>query len=531
MQPKKWVTGAAAVSLALIATACTSGGGTKSGGDTPSAGANTTASGQRAAGQSASTKSGGSVTVARPLDVIDISPDGSFLRSSDSQIVNLIADGLYRINKDDKIEPALAASEPTISADKLSWTIKLRSGITFSDGTPLSSADVKFSLDNAKKGTQQGKLFKAITSIDAPDPSTVVIHTAAPNATLLWTLASFPAVILPNNFEGKQAKDFYRMPVGAGPFMISERKPGTDLKLVRNPKYYGTPAKLDSITFVPVADPNTRVLKLRAGSVDLIEDPPTQQVGQLKGDSKFQVISLPVGVMRLGLNTVKPPLNDVHFRRAVSLALDRDSMVKAVLGGGGSKACAWISATFLQGYQPAFGCKYDVAAAKAELAQSATPTGASFSIVYDSADAQMPLTAQIIQSDLQKIGVKVELNGTTNQLYKAALANKTFQGRFSLFALAGDPGLSVNNYIATGAESTSSNLLPQITQEYQQSTSVFDDTARFKLYDQIMDQIAENGDAVALYSPDKLWAASSKVVGASILPTNKLDFADISLTK
>jgi len=65
----------------------------------------------------------------------------------------------------------------------------------------------------------------------------------------------------------------------------------------------------------------------------------------------------------------------------------------------------------------------------------------------------------------------------------------------------------------------------------QQSTSVFDDTARFKLYDNIMDQIAQNGDAVALYSPDKLWAASSKVVGASILPTNKLNFADISLAK
>jgi len=531
MQHRKWVTGAAAVSVALITTACTSSGGKAGNQTTPTTGGASSAAAQSASGSSAAPQGGGDITVARPLDVIDISPDGSFLRSSDSQIVNLIADGLYRINKDDKIEPAIAAGMPTVSADQLSWTIKLRPGVTFSDGTPLTSADVKFSLDNAKSGKQQGKLFQSITSIDAPDATTVVIHTAAKNATLLWTLASFPAVIMPKDFEGKAAKDFYQMPIGAGPFMISERKPGTDLKLVRNPKYYGTAAKLASITFVPVADPNTRVLKLRAGSVDLIEDPPTQQVAQLKDKPGFQVISLPVGVMRLGLNTVKPPLDDVHFRRAVSLALDRDSMVKAVLGGGGSKACAWISATFLQGYQPDFGCKFDLDAAKSELAQSSHPKGASFSIVYDSADSQMPLTAQIIQSDLAKIGIKVELNGTTNQLYKAALANKTFQGRFSLFALAGDPGLSINNYIATKAESTSSNLLPQITQQYQQSTSIFDDAARFKLYDQIMDEIAGNGDAVALYSPDKLWAASSKIKGAAILPTNKLNFADISVAK
>jgi peptide/nickel transport system substrate-binding protein len=521
MQPRRWLTGAVALSLVTITAACTSSGGGNTSGKSASS----------SPAHSAATATGGAITVARPLDAIDLSPDGSFLRSSDSQIVTLIADGLYRINKDDQIEPAIAASMPTLSADKLSWTIALKPGVKFSNGAALTSADVKFSLDTAKSGKQQGKLFQSISSIDTPTPQSVVIHTTAQNATLLWTLASFPAVIIPNNFAGEDSQAFYQTPIGAGPFMISDRKPGVDLKLVANPSYYGAKPKLASIDFVPVADPNTRVLKLRSGSVDLIEDPPIQQVPQLKSNSSFQIISLPVGVMRLGLNTAKPPLSDLHFRRAVSLALDRDSMVKAVLGGGGSVACSWISATFLRGYKPAFGCSYDLSAAKSELAKSAYANGASFSIIYDSADSQMPLTAQIIQSDLAKIGVKVQLNGTTNQLYKAALANKTFEGRFSLFALAGDPGLSINNYIATDAESTSAQILPQIKQEYQQSTSMFDDAARFKAYDTMVDQIADDGDAVALYSPDKLWAATAKVSGASILPTNKLDFTNISIAK
>ena len=525
MQPKRSLTGALAVFLAVTAAACTKSNG--SGGNA----AGGSGSGAATGNSAASGGSGGNLIVARPLDVVDLSPDGSFLRSSDSQIVALIADSLYRVDKNDKLQPAIAASAPTLSQDQLSWTIKLRSGVKFSDGTPLTSADVKFSLDNAKQGKQQGKLYQPISSIDTPDPSTVVIHTSTKVATLEWTLAGFSAAILPNNFEGKPAKDFYQQPIGAGAFMIAERKPGVDVKLVRNPNYYGTPAKLDSITFTPVADPNTRVTQLRAGTVNMIEDPPIQQVKQIKADSKLKIYSQPVGVMRLGLNTTKPPLNDVHVRRAISLALDRASMVQAVLGGGGGVACTWISTTFLQGYKSPFGCLTNLDQAKSELAKSSYAKGASFTLIYDGADAEMPLTAQIVQSNLAKIGIQVKLDGTTNQLYKAALANKSFQGRFSLFALPGDPGLSMANYLNTDAESTSAPVLPQIKQEYEQATQTFDDAARFKIYDTMVDQIAEDADAVALYSPDKLFASSAKVNNVVVLPTNKVDFADISMSK
>lgn len=510
MHRRRLLTGVVAVFLTLAAGACSAQGG------------------QSAA---ASGDSGGDLVVARPLDVVDLSPDGSFVRSSDSQIVALIADSLYKINKDDKIEPAIAADMATPSADQLSWTVKLKSGVKFSDGSPLTSADVKFSLDNAKKGTQQGKLFQSISSIDTPDQTTVVIHTASKDATLPWTLAGFAAAILPNNFGGKSADAFYQSPIGAGAFTIAERKPGVDLKLVRNPHYYGTAAKVDSITFTPVADKNARMTQLRAGAVNMVEDPPIQQLAQIKKDSSLKVSATPVGVMRLGLNTTKPPLDDEHVRRAVSLAVDRQSMVQAVLGGDGSVACSWISASVLRGYKPAFGCKTDLTQAKSEMAMSKYASGASFTLIYDSADAQMPLTAQVVQSNLAQIGIQVKLDGTTNQLYKAALANQSFQGRFSLFALPGDPGLSMANYINTNAESTSAPVLAQIKQEFEQSAGIFDETARFKLYGTMADQIAEDADAVGLYSPEKVFASSAKVSGAVVLPTNKVDFANVTVSK
>lgn len=473
--------------------------------------------------------SGNSLVVARPLDVVDLSPDGSFLRSSDGQIVALVADSLFRINEKNEIVPAIASAMPTVSPDQLSWTIKLRSGVKFSNGAALTSADVKFSLDTAKTGTQQGKLFEPIASIDTPSANTVVIHTKTKVATLLGSLAGVPAAIIPHDFSGMPAAQFYQKPIGAGAFKISERKPSVELKLVRNPDYYGVKAKVAGITFKPVTDASTRVLQLRSGSVDMIEDPPVQQVPVLNRDAALTIVSRPVGVMRLGLNTAKAPLSDVHLRRAISLALDRQSMVKAVLGGRGSAACAWINQTFLRGYQPAFGCATDLTQAKAELAKSAHPKGATVTITYDSGDANMPLTAQIIESNLARIGVTAKLNGTTSPLYKAALANGTFQGRFSLFALAGDPGLSIANYLDTKGEGTSSPLLPQIKKEYAQALDTFDDAARFKLYDNVMDEIAEDADAVALYSPDKLWVTAARVKGAAILATNKMNFADISV--
>ncbi len=506
MHPIKRVAGVATLSLVLITAGCSAG----SSGGGPSG-------------------SGNGLVVARPLDVVDLSPDGSFLRSSDGQVVTLIADSLYKVNDDNTIVPAIAAAMPVLGKDQLTWTIKLRPAAKFSNGKPLTATDVKFSLDNAKKGTQQGKLFEPITSIDTPSPDTVVIHTATKVATLPATLAGIPAAIIPDNFAGMAEKTFYDKPIGAGPFKIAERNPGSDLKLVPDPYYYGTKTKLSSITFKLVSDANTRVLQLRAGTVNMVEDPPAQQASTLKANSSFAIVARPVGVMRLGLNTAKPPLNDVHVRRAISLAIDRASMVKAVLRDGGSPACSWVSQTFLRGYQPAFGCAMNLDQARSELAQSAYPHGASFTITYDSSDSDMPLTAQILKSDLAKVGITVKLNGTTSPLYKAALANKTFEGRFSLFALAGDPGLSVANYINTDAEGTSSPLLPQVKQEYAKSVETFDDTARFKIYDTIMDQIAQSADAVALYSPDKLWATTNKVSGAAILPTNKLNFAAISL--
>lgn len=507
MHSRRSMTGAITAVLALTVSACTHGG------------------------QNAGAHGGGrDLTVARPIDVVDLSPDGSFVRSSDSQVVALIADSLYKIDENDRIEPALAAGMPKVSKDQLAWTIELRPGITFSNGSPLTSKDVKFSLENARKGTQQGKLFEPISSIETPSATTVVIHTIAKDATLLWALAGFTAAILPDEFAGMPAQRFYQKPIGAGAYMIAERKPGVDLKLVRNPHYYGAAPKPDSITFTPVADRNARMTQLRAGAVNMVEDPPVEQVSKIKSDSTLRIYSRPIGVMRLGLNTAKPPLNDLHVRRAISLAMDRASMVRAVLGGGGSVACSWINVTFLRGYQPPFGCLVDLNQAKSEMAKSSYPHGASFSLTYDGGDAQMPLTAQIVQSDLAKIGIQVKLNGTTNQLYKAALANRSFQGRFSLFALPGDPGLSVANYVDTDAESTSSQLLPQIKQEFEKSTRTLDEAARFKMYNTIVDQIAGNADAIGMYSPNKIFASTTKIGGVKILPTNKVNFADISVS-
>lgn len=160
----------------------------------------------------------GDLVMVRNQDFSTFDPD---LAQNDSIFVQeQIFEPLFMINADGKdVHPWLAKSA-TVAKDKLTWTIKLRTDVKFSDGAPLTSADVKFSLDRATKGDGWGFLNTAIATVTATSPDTVTIKTNAPWAPLLSDLASFSNAILPNNFGGKTADVFLKAPIGTGPFTL-----------------------------------------------------------------------------------------------------------------------------------------------------------------------------------------------------------------------------------------------------------------------------------------------------------------------
>ncbi|QGN32696.1 hypothetical protein GJV80_07620 [Microlunatus sp. Gsoil 973] len=188
------------------------------------------------------------------------------------------------------VQPSLATSWKQ-SADKLSWTFKLRDGVTFSNGQPLTSADVKFSLAQAaKKDNPFAFIDDVIASVNTPDDHTVVIKTKEPWSPLPADMALYANSIVPKGFGGMTEDAFAKKPVGSGPFAFDHWTKGQELKLVKNPKYW-QPGKpyLDSVTFTVVTDSNTRATQLqeRAGADQrvpgLFEHPRARGQGRCPG--------------------------------------------------------------------------------------------------------------------------------------------------------------------------------------------------------------------------------------------------------
>ncbi|ALN75521.1 MULTISPECIES: ABC transporter substrate-binding protein [unclassified Aureimonas] len=269
-----------------------------------------------------------------------------------------IFETLYTFGADWTVVPLLAESLPEVSADGRTYTIKLRQGVTFHDGSTMDSADVLASLKRwetvASRGQQAAKI---ITSIEAPDASTIRIVLNEPYAPLLSLLAfnNAAAIILP---EENVAVPMEKI-VGTGPYMLKERKPDQYIQLTRFDGYhsredasngYGGARHqyLDEIRFVPVPDPNTRVEGAVAGQFAYVDSIPVESVGRLSSGKSEAVTLKPFGWPVFIMNTKEGLMSDVAKRRAVLTALNPEDML--IAGFGSTDFFAVDGALYPDGY-------------------------------------------------------------------------------------------------------------------------------------------------------------------------------------
>jgi peptide/nickel transport system substrate-binding protein len=253
-----------------------------------------------------------------------------------------IFETLYTFGEDWKIVPLLAEDLPQISPDGKIYTIKLRSGITFHDGSAMNSEDVVASLKRWTEVATRGKQTAPnIAAIEAPDGSTVRITLKEPYAPLLALLAfnNAAAVVLPAE---DQAVPLVKV-IGTGPYALKERRADRYIQLTRFDGYkarsgeadfYGGARKqyLDEIRFVPVPDPNTRVQGAIAGQFTYADSLPVEAFDRLKGGKSDAVVLKSFGWPVFMMNTKEGLLADLDVRRAVQAALAPDDMLLAAFG-------------------------------------------------------------------------------------------------------------------------------------------------------------------------------------------------------
>ncbi|HEX5261831.1 MAG TPA: ABC transporter substrate-binding protein, partial [Gaiellales bacterium] len=356
---------AAAVVLAAVALAAACGGSSSSSGS----------SGATAA--AGTPVHGGNLVIARVADSQSMNATTVFDNES-IWVFEQIFQMLYTVSPNGKtVVPQLATSY-TLSKDKKTYTFTLRKGVKFSTGQPMTSADVVFSIDQARKASQGwGYIDGAIKDVKADGPDKVIITTKYPWAPLVADIALFANGIVPKNYGGESETSFYTHPVGTGPFKWGYWHKGAALKLVKNPHYWekGKPY-LDSVTWTAVGNDNTRQLQLEGGQAQIDEFPPFSTASSLKTTPGVTLNVFPsTRTDYMMMNERYAPLADVHVRRAISYAIDRQALVKAVLFNQGKPANSFMPPQ-VPYYDPnSPGIQYNLAKAKQEMAQSKYPHG------------------------------------------------------------------------------------------------------------------------------------------------------------
>src|SRR5216683_1215936 len=289
---------------------------------------------------------GGTLTWAQWDKIDDIDPANASGASA-LEVINNIVDPLITMDADQKFYPALA-TKWTVEDNARKFTFTLRDDVKFHDGVALDSGAVKRTLerilDPATKAAGIVSLLGPLTSIDAPDPHTVLVNMSEPYpAFLLQIWRQYFGILSPKYLDTLKPGDKAVAPIGTGPFKFSARSADGVITLDANADYAWGPEVLknrktpyvQTLKFRAITDSSTRVATLESGESLLIDELAEPDYARLKSDKRFVFVETPRRSHTLGfyLNVGKPPTDDLAVRQAISWAVDRQSIVDKIFFG------------------------------------------------------------------------------------------------------------------------------------------------------------------------------------------------------
>ncbi len=323
-----------------------------------------------------------------------------------------IFDQLLRRNQSTmKIVPWVATSWKNVNPT--TWIFNIRKGIKFTNGMPLTGADVAFSINRILSpsfASPQFANFSVIQSATAKG-QVVTIVTKAPSATLLTYLTTLS--IVPEQYVqqvGNQAFDLH--PIGSGPYKLVKWVQGSEVLLAANNSYWAGKPPYPSVEFRTVPNAASRVADLQSGAADIALTLSPDNAAQLKGSTGIKVIADPTeAVADLYMNSLQGPTQSLQVRKAIAYAINYSSLIKNV-NLGYAKPVKEVLTPDSFGYTNTVpGFSYDPAKAKQLLAASGNPHP---SLVFPTSPAFSPTVVQAIQADLEAVGFRVSIV-TTDQ--------------------------------------------------------------------------------------------------------------------
>jgi peptide/nickel transport system substrate-binding protein len=330
-----------------------------------------------------------------------------------------------------EVVPALVESYE-ISDDGLTWTLNVRQGVTFHDGSPMTAADVVWSFEQALKpeATRTAPLLSFVESVEAVGDHTVEIALSQPDQLLPHTMIDIR--VTPVDYTA-----YNEAPIGTGPFKFVSWDPNRQLTYERNEDYWIEELPyLDGLEIRTVPDSSVLVIQLINGEVDLITAAPFGQIAQLVNAGMVTAVppdDRAMGFYDIILNTQREPFDDPRVRQALSFAIDREAMVRSLFG------YATVQSNPIPRTSPAFAedaMNYDVRdvdRARELLAEAGYPDGVEFEMfVHRTGALEWDTGAQVIQQSAADAGFTVNIRGVDIGTWvDFVFGQKDFQAGFS----------------------------------------------------------------------------------------------------
>ena len=396
-------------------------------------------------------KVGGTVTFAAITD-----PETLDLHQTSNPVASTIFGSIYEplLYQDlDNSYKGLLAQSWTVSADSKTITFTLRSGITFTDGSPFNAAAVQFTYERLQRLGAKSPIFETLkgATFAAPSDGSFVLTLPTPYAPVFHDLATSYAGILSPVAVRAAGDKIDRVAVGTGPYRLKEWQTGQQVTLERNDAYAHPPAFyanrgapfIQELRYRVIPDPATQLAALDAGEIDVL-GLQAKDIAQYGADKRVATFdSYAYGLTYLGFDAARKPLDDPRLRRALAHAVNKAEIVQTVFGGTLAKVACCPIAESIQGYDPRlqqYELTYEVAAATAGLEAlgyaagpsglRSKPDGSPFQpVLYTSTSSEHGKIATLLQAQFRAVGVDLQVK----QLEPGALLAATPKAEHDLY--------------------------------------------------------------------------------------------------
>ena len=462
-------------------------------------------------------------TKANTPDTLIVAVNGQPARLLPSQAVGRLNEvinsqmyqSLVTHDQDGKLIPLLAESYKNI--DPTTWEFKLRPNVKFSNGTPLTSEDVRFTIEETilpvALNSPHRIFMNIIKQVQVIDPLTFRIVTNTPDVILpLRVFDIHGSIISKAQYQKVGADNYDKEAIGAGPYKLVEWVKDSHIRLVMNENYWGTKPAYKNLLIKFIVDDAARVASLLAGEVDLISNVPPTRVEEIGAVKDLEVLT--AGSTRayfMVVDNTRKPFDDLRVRQAISLAIDREALVKAIARGYGVPvSLLFIPQTF--GFNADLKQQYDPVKAKQLLTDAGYPNG--FDTEFDSFTGSIvdhSKLAEAIVGQLAKIGIRAKLNIVDFGVFgPKRLANQTApMYNYSFGDAYFDHGVNIPTFLS--GKNGYYFVDPALSEKFNKAIGTFDEKERAKLYQEIQAELYNQAVMPGQYQIRQIWASQKTV--------------------